>query len=78
MTANELRKEQKAVILHVKASGLREKLTEMGCIEGDMIKRLYTAPMGDPVAFEVNGYTLALRLDEASMIEVGGSSTDEK
>lgn len=77
MRASELRNGQMAKIAGVQAGGLKEKLTEMGCIEGDYLKRLYVAPMGDPLAFEINGYTLALRVEEANLIEVEGSSIHE-
>ena len=38
--------------------------------EGNKIKRLYTAPLGDPIAFDINGYILALRKEEAKLIEI--------
>ena len=54
----------------VPSSELSVKLVEMGIMKGTVIKVLYRAPFGDPIAVDVNGYVLALRKDEARMIEV--------
>ena len=43
---------------------------EMGIIEGDFVQVLFKAPLGDPIAIAVKGYTLSLRKDEAALIEV--------
>lgn len=42
----------------------------MGFITGKELTVLFTAPLGDPMAIDVHGYILSLRLDEASMILV--------
>lgn len=46
------------------------KLMEMGCVPGEKIKVEQIAPLGDPISVNVAGYTLSLRLDEASKIIV--------
>ncbi|MFN3530736.1 MAG: ferrous iron transport protein A [Bacteroidia bacterium] len=46
------------------------KLLEMGCLPGELIRVKRIAPLGDPIAVEVLGYELALRKDEAEAIEV--------
>jgi Fe2+ transport system protein FeoA len=43
---------------------------EMGLMPGREITVLFRAPLGDPIAIDVDGYILSLRLDEASMIQV--------
>ena len=70
MNASELKQGDTAMIHHVEFSDLRNKLIEMGCFEGNKIKRLYTAPLGDPIAYDINGYILALRKEEAKLIEI--------
>lgn len=70
MNATELKNGETAIILHVEVSDLQNKLIEMGCFEGNSIKRLYVAPLGDPIAYDINGYILGLRKDEAKLIEV--------
>ena len=62
------------VIKSVSNSSLKVKLLEMGFSEGRRIKMLFRAPLGDPLAVEVNGYVLSLRKDEAEWIEVIHSS----
>lgn len=46
------------------------KLLDMGCIPGEEVSIIYRAPLGDPIAIKVSGYTLSVRLDEARKIEV--------
>lgn len=46
------------------------KLMEMGCVPGETIRVEQVAPLGDPIAIEVSGYHLSLRLDEAQNIFV--------
>ena len=42
----------------------------MGLFPGKKIKLLFKAPFGDPIAIDVQGYTLALRRKEAALIAV--------
>lgn len=46
------------------------KLMEMGCVPGEIIKVEQVAPLGDPIAITVSGYSLSLRLNEAQNIFV--------
>ncbi len=48
--------------------GLR--IMEMGVTPGVEIRFVGKAPLGDPMAFEVRGYRLSLRRDEAALVEV--------
>lgn len=48
------------------------KLLEMGCLPGTVIRFNFTAPMGDPVCISVSGYALSLRRDEAATISIRG------
>ncbi len=58
------------VVREISDSGLRPKLMEMGVIIGQQLTVLFKAPFGDPIAVDVNGYLLSLRLDEAALIQV--------
>ena len=49
---------------------LKPKLMEMGMVKGQPLYMLFKAPFGDPIAVDVNGYILSLRLDEARLINV--------
>jgi ferrous iron transport protein A len=51
-------------------SSLKPKLMEMGLVEGKKLKVLFKAPFGDPIAIDLGGYVLSIRLDEAQLINV--------
>jgi ferrous iron transport protein A len=51
-------------------SSLKPKLMEMGLVVGKKLKVLFKAPFGDPIAIDLGGYVLSLRLDEAKLINV--------
>lgn len=61
---------QKTRILGVSDSSLKPKLLEMGLYSGKVVEVLFSAPFGDPIAVDVNGYVLSMRLSEAELIEV--------
>lgn len=65
MTAADLKKGERAVITEVEYCDLQCKLLEMGCYCGKDIQMLFKAPFGDPIAFDIDGYTLGLRREEA-------------
>ncbi|MBR9860702.1 ferrous iron transport protein A [bacterium] len=70
MNLDELKIGQIAKILAVQESLFRDKLMEMGCVPGALIKTILRAPMGDPMAFELEGYTLSMRKAEAKTISI--------
>ena len=45
-------------------------MMEMGLVEGKKLEVLFRAPFGDPIAIDVDGYTLSLRKDEAQLVLV--------
>lgn len=46
------------------------RILEMGVTPGVEIRRIGTAPLGDPLEFELRGYRLSLRKTEAQQIEI--------
>ena len=46
------------------------RLLEMGITPGVELRCLGSAPLGDPLEFEVRGYRLSLRKNEALQIEL--------
>ena len=70
MKLTELHIGQIARISSVDDSQFKEKLQEMGCISGVLIKPILKAPFGDPVAYELEEYTLSMRKNEAQTIQV--------
>lgn len=61
---------QKFNVQHIVNSVLTTKLLEMGLFVGQEVEVLFKAPFGDPIAVNVGGYILSMRLNEASLIEV--------
>lgn len=49
---------------------VRRRLIDMGITPGAEIRMLKKAPFGDPMEFELRGYTLSLRKSEAALILV--------
>ncbi|MBI3163130.1 MAG: ferrous iron transport protein A [Anaerolineales bacterium] len=62
---------QKATIARIGGAGaLRRRFIEMGIVKGEVIEIERSAPLGDPVEYFIKGYHLALRKEEAALIEV--------
>jgi ferrous iron transport protein A len=62
---------QSGIISAVKVGGeLGRRIRDMGLVPGAAIKIQGRAPLYDPVALRVMGFTLTLRNDEADHIEV--------
>lgn len=70
MQLSQLRTGQVAQIKSLGDHPVSNKLLEMGCLPGELLRVTRIAPWGDPMVVEVLGYQLALRLDEAEAIEV--------
>ena len=62
---------QRAVIRSIKASGeLGRRIRDMGLIPGTEVQVVGKAPLRDPVALRLKGFTLTLRNNEADHIAV--------
>jgi ferrous iron transport protein A len=62
---------QEGTIASVKVGGeLGRRLRDMGLVPGTLIRVQGRAPLYDPVALRVKGFTLTLRNSEADHIEV--------
>lgn len=71
MKLNELKVAKSAVITKVSGQGaLRQHFLDMGMVPGAEITLVKTAPMGDPLEYQIHGYELTLRLAEAEKIEI--------
>ena len=70
LTLRDLKKGEHALIEEIIDNTLKLKLMEMGCIPGEVVKLTQIAPLGDPIAIEVQGYKLSLRLSEAGSIKI--------
>ena len=71
MTLDKLPIGEKAVIISVGGeNNLRCHLLDMGLIPHTEVSVRKTAPLGDPIELFLRGYTITLRKDDASKIEI--------
>jgi ferrous iron transport protein A len=67
----QMEKNQTGTIISVNARGdMGRRIRDMGLVPGKDITIQGRAPLYDPVALRVMGFTLALRNNEADMIQV--------
>jgi len=66
-----MKKNQKGHIVSVHCEGeLRQRINDMGLTPGAEVKIVGRAPLKDPVALKVRGFTISLRNNEADFIIV--------
>lgn len=71
LNLRQMKKNQSGTISAVRAAGeLGRRIRDMGLVSGTEIKIQGRAPLYDPVALRLTGYTLTLRNKEADYIEV--------
>ncbi len=71
MTLNDLKQGESGVITKVKGRGaFRNRITEMGFVKGRKVEVVKSAPLKDPIEYQIMGYEISLRRSEASLIEV--------
>lgn len=71
-TLADLKPGQWGIVTGFSDDSLSVKLMEMGCLPGIKITLQNKAPLGDPLGFQVAGYTLALRKKEAATVLIEG------
>lgn len=69
-TIAHLKRGQRALIKEITSDVIPLKLLEMGCLPGNEVQLLLTAPFQCPMYLKVNGSHLAIRKDIAEQIEV--------
>lgn len=71
MRLSELNTGEHAVVVKVYGHGsFRKRIIEMGFVKGNEVKVILNAPLKDPIEYEIIGYKISLRREEASKIEV--------
>lgn len=71
MRLSELKTGERAVVSQVYGKGsFRSRIIEMGFVKGSRIKVIMNAPLRDPIEYEIIGYRVSLRREEAALIEV--------
>ena len=68
---HELKVGQRGIVVHVKGKGpVKRRMMDMGLVPGTEVRVVRVAPLGDPIEFELKGYSLSLRKSEARNITV--------
>lgn len=70
ITLSHMAKGESCVIESFTDEVMKQKLLEMGCLPGEIITIDRFAPFGCPMAIDVSGSILSLRLEEADHIIV--------
>lgn len=65
---SDLKPGESGVICSIEDDEIVLRMMEMGFVEGETVKVIHTAPIGDPVMVEIIGYHVALRLEEADKV----------
>ena len=73
MKLSDLRTGESGIIVKIHGHGsFQRRITEMGFVFGNKIKVVLNAPLQDPIEYEIIGYKISLRREEADNIEVVG------
>lgn len=79
MRLSELKSGDTAVIIKILGHGaFRKRMIEMGFVKGREIKVLMSAPLKDPVKYEIMGYEVSLRRSEAELVEVEPTESENQ
>ncbi len=71
LNMREMRKDQKGIISAINARGdMGRRIRDMGLVPGRPFMVRGRAPLYDPVAVRLDGFTLTLRNNEANYIQV--------
>lgn len=77
----DIKAQKQVMISRISGSGaMKIRLSEMGFVVGQPVKMLYSSPLGNPIVYEVMGSRIALRQEEAKLIEttaIGIDSTNK-
>jgi ferrous iron transport protein B len=71
MRLSDLAFSETAIIVKVYGRGaFRKRITEMGFVKGRKVTAIKSAPLNDPIEYNIIGYNITLRRSEASLIEI--------
>ncbi|MEA1876173.1 MAG: ferrous iron transport protein B [Bacteroidota bacterium] len=71
MTLDQLNIGDEGIITKIRGRGsFRKRVMEMGFIKGKPVKMIKSAPLRDPIEYQILNYNVSLRLAEAALIEV--------
>lgn len=68
---SDLKTGEECIITKVLGRGaFRKRITEMGFVRGKNVRVIKSAPLLDPIEYEIMGYRISLRRSEAELVEV--------
>ena len=71
ITLNNLPLNQTGIVHHIDSkNNIKRRLLDLGIIEGTKIHSLFSSPFGNPTAYEIRGFLIALRNEDSSKIYV--------
>lgn len=74
MTLDMLKAGQSAVVTKIhNLDAERRRLLDLGILPGTTIENVMFSPLGDPIAYRVRRATVALRREQARLIEISDS-----
>ena len=71
MTLDQLPMGKQAQVLRLReGDSMRERLQDLGVTPGARISVWMRSPLGDPTAFLISGAVIALRCEDAAIVEI--------
>lgn len=71
MTLNSLQTGRSATITKIHSKNAeRRRMFDLGILPGTRIENVMPSPLGDPIAYRVRSSVIALRTEQAALIEI--------
>jgi ferrous iron transport protein A len=71
MTLDQLRPNKTATVIALKSEGAdRRRMLDLGILPGTKVEVDMKSPLGDPTAYRIRGAVVALRREQAQLIEI--------
>ncbi|NDJ77748.1 MAG: ferrous iron transport protein A [Chloroflexi bacterium] len=79
LTLADLQPGQTGIVSRLESQGPeRRRMMDLGIVPGTRIFAEMSSPMGDPVAYRIRGAVVALRREQACLIEINDIVTADK
>jgi len=71
MTLNMLKTGQTAIVKRIYSiNAERRRMVDLGILPGTRIENVMPSPLGDPIAYRIRSAVVALRREQAELIEI--------
>jgi Fe2+ transport system protein FeoA len=68
---HEMKRSDKGRVTNVVGErNIRQRLMDMGLVNGSEVEIQQVAPLGDPIEIKIKGYNLSLRKNEAAAVNI--------